>query len=297
MERALGRALTRAVGPSTPPRLAEALRYAVFPGGGRLRPRLVLAVADACGEGRAPVVEAACVAVELMHCASLVHDDLPCFDDAPLRRGRASLHVAHGQELAVLVGDGLIVAAFEVLATAGAQCPERMPQLVAALGAGVGSATGIIAGQAWESEATIDLRAYHQAKTGALFEACVRLGAITGGGDPEAWAPLGRYLGEAYQVADDIADAVGSAESLGKPVGRDELLQRPSAATALGVQGAYARLAELLHELHEAVPESAGRAGFQAWIADVCTQMFPTQRVDPGPAAGYASRSLEWATA
>ena len=94
------------------------LRYAVFPGGARIRPRLCLAVAQACGEDQPAVTDAAAAAIELLHCASLVHDDLPCFDDAPLRRGKPSVHRAFGERLAVLAGDALIVLAFETLARA-----------------------------------------------------------------------------------------------------------------------------------------------------------------------------------
>jgi geranylgeranyl diphosphate synthase type II len=282
VERALERALELAIGPSTPPRLADALRYTVFPGGGRVRPQLVLAVSDACAAGVAPVADAAAAAVELMHCASLVHDDLPCFDDAALRRGRASVHVAYGTELAVLAGDGLIVAAFEVLAAGCRRAPQLLPGLVRALSRGVGTAAGIVAGQAWESEPDLELnlRAYHQAKTGALFEASVRVGALAGGGDPEVWAPLGRQLGEAYQVADDIADVVSSPASLGKPVGQDALLQRPSAARSLGVHGAYVRLEALFHQLVDAVPACAGRAAFMVWVDELRTRIFPSKRLE-----------------
>lgn len=277
VEQALERALELTTGVGTPPRLAEALRYAVFPGGGRVRPRLVVAVAEACGGGKARVVDAAAAAVELVHCASLVHDDLPCFDDATLRRGRATVHRAYDEALAVLVGDGLIAGAFEVLAAGCRGAPHLLAPLVRSLGTGVGTAAGIVAGQAWESEPSLDLCAYHRAKTGALFEASVRLGAIAGGGDPEAWAPLGQGLGEAYQVADDIADVVGSAARLGKPVGQDARLERPSAAQALGVQGAYARLDALLGQLVEAVPPCPGRTGLRAWIEGLCARLLPVR--------------------
>lgn len=257
------------------------MRYSVFPGGGRVRPGLVLAVAEACGGAVAPVADAAAAAVELMHCASLVHDDLPCFDNASLRRGRASVHLAYGTELAVLVGDGLIVAAFEVLAAGCRRALPRLPSLVRAVSAGVGTAAGIVAGQAWESEPGLNLRAYHQAKTGALFEASARAGAIAGGGDPEAWAPFGRCVGEAYQIADDIADVVSSAASLGKPVGQDAALQRPSAARALGVGGAHARLEGLFEQLEQAVPACPGREGFRAWIAALRARLVPPRRGEP----------------
>jgi geranylgeranyl diphosphate synthase type II len=238
-------------------------------------------VADACGGAVAPVADTAAAAVEMMHCASLVHDDLPCFDDASLRRGRDSVHVAYGTELAVLVGDGLIVAAFEVLAVGCRRAPQLSTALVRAVGAGVGSAAGIIAGQAWESEPAIDLRAYHRAKTGALFEASVCAGAIAGGGDPKAWAPLGQRLGEAYQVADDIADAVGSAAALGKPVGQDAAMGRPSAARTLGVSGAHARLDALFEQLERDVPECPGREGMLAWLEALQDCIAPARRSEP----------------
>jgi geranylgeranyl diphosphate synthase type II len=115
IDSALATALTRAE-EGAPLRLANAIRYAVFPGGARIRPRLCLAVADACGNDSPGLAEAAACALEMVHCASLVHDDLPCFDDAELRRGRPSVHRAFGEALAVLVGDALIVLAFETLA-------------------------------------------------------------------------------------------------------------------------------------------------------------------------------------
>ncbi|MCA9656294.1 MAG: polyprenyl synthetase family protein [Myxococcales bacterium] len=283
VERALERALAHGIGADTPPRLAEALHDAVFPGGARVRPRLVLAVAEACGcsEGpRVEVAEAAAAAVELLHCASLVHDDLPQFDDAPLRRGRPAIHVAHGPQLAILAGDGLIVAAFQALAAGCHGEPRCLSPLVAAVGAGVGAAGGIVAGQAWESEPSLELRAYHRAKTGALFEAAVRAGAIAGGGDPEDWAGLGRCFGEAYQVADDISDVIGDLATLGKPVGQDAVLDRPSATRSLGMHGAYARLEELLVEISRAIPACPGRERFEAWILGLCSGMVPARAVE-----------------
>src|SRR5580700_5180358 len=106
IERTLERAIALAQGAGAPPLLASALHYAVFPGGHRIRPQLCLAVAQACGDGLAATAAAA--AIELLHCASLVHDDLPCFDDADTRRGRPSVHLAFGERLAVLAGDALI---------------------------------------------------------------------------------------------------------------------------------------------------------------------------------------------
>ena len=106
-----------------PPRLAAAIRYAVFPGGARIRPRLCLAIAAGCGEPQSPLAEATAASIELLHCASLVHDDLPCFDDAEFRRNRPSVHRAFDERIALLVGDALIVLAFQNVARAYAQHP------------------------------------------------------------------------------------------------------------------------------------------------------------------------------
>src|ERR1700754_4854587 len=139
-----------------PPGLANALRYAVFPGGARIRPRLCLGVALACGDDQPATANCAAAAIELLHCASLVHDDLPCFDDASLRRGKPSVHAAFGEPLAVLAGDALIVLAFQTMARADCS-PRRLTRLITTVGAAVGVPHGIVAGQAWECEAEIDL--------------------------------------------------------------------------------------------------------------------------------------------
>ena len=119
IEQALSAALTGTELPGGPPRLAAAVRHAVIPGGARVRPRLCVAVALACGDDDPALTDATAAALELLHCASLVHDDLPCFDDSPLRRGVPSVHSAFGERLAVLAGDALIVLAFQLLAPGG----------------------------------------------------------------------------------------------------------------------------------------------------------------------------------
>ncbi len=131
IETALEAALARAETPAAPPRLAAAMRHAVFPGGARVRPQLCLAVSLACGDGDPTLAEAFATAIELLHCASLAHDDLPCFDDAAIRRGRPSVHSAFSPALAVLAGDALIVMAFDVLVRAGAARPAKLAPLLA----------------------------------------------------------------------------------------------------------------------------------------------------------------------
>ncbi len=277
IENALRATLDHASSTGGPPRLAEALEYAVFPGGARVRPRLTLAVAGACGAGDAPLVDAAAAAIELLHCASLVHDDLPCFDDATMRRGKPALHAAYGQRLAVLAGDALIVLAFETLGRAAQADPARLVPVLMTVAGGVGAPHGIVAGQAWECEPSVVLSQYQQAKTGALFAAATMAGAAAAGVDAAPWGALGERLGEAYQVADDLRDVVAQAEDLGKPVGRDVALDRPSAARELGVDGAVVRLRELVDGALAAIPECPGREDLATLLRTQAASFLPKE--------------------
>ncbi|MCJ2106652.1 polyprenyl synthetase family protein [Methylobacterium sp. E-041] len=267
IERTLDNAVAYAEAPGAPPRLAEAIRYAVFPGGHRIRPRLCLAVAAACGDDDPAAAESAAAAIELLHCASLVHDDLPCFDDAETRRQKPTVHVAFGEPLAVLTGDALIVLAFETLARGAARNPHRLAALVGLVARAVGSPVGIVAGQAWESEEQVALSNYQQAKTGALFAAATVAGAAAAGASPLPWRLLGECLGEAYQVADDLRDVACRQEEIGKPAGRDATLGRPNAALLLGMGGALERLKRLSAEAIEVIPTCPGADALRAEIA------------------------------
>ncbi len=261
IEQALLAALEPGESAGCPPRLAAAIRYAVFPGGARIRPRLCLAVAQACAEDHPAIVDAAAAAIELLHCASLVHDDLPCFDDATTRRGKPSVHKAFGERLAVLAGDAMIVLAFEVLADSCRLAPARLPSLIRIIGRSVGTAGGIVAGQAWECETDAPLSQYQQAKTGSLFAAATMAGAVAAGvADAAAWSMLGERIGAAYQVADDILDVAGNAADIGKPVGRDAELGRPSAVAQLGLAGAIACVKRLVDEATASIPDCPGAA-------------------------------------
>jgi geranylgeranyl diphosphate synthase type II len=278
IETTLEAALDRGEGGGAPPKLASALRHAVFPGGARVRPQLTLAVAQACGDDAPDLADAAAVAVEMLHCASLVHDDLPCFDDAATRRGRPSVHAAFGQPLAVLAGDALIVMAFDGLARTGALWPTRIAPLTLAITRGVGMPCGIIAGQAFESEPDPDVEAYHRAKTGALFVAAVTCGAIAAGADPRPWRALGDHLGAAYQVADDLLDAVMAGAAGGdKPTGQDCALGRPSLVASLGIPGAYARLQSLVAEAVAAVPDCDGADSLRGLVRAQAMRLAPRQ--------------------
>lgn len=275
IEHALEAAVASSESPGCPPGLAAALRYSVFPGGARIRPRLCLAVAAACGDDDPGVADAAAAAIELLHCASLVHDDLPCFDDAATRRGKPSVHKAFGERLAVLAGDGLIVLAFQTLVRGAARAPQRLAPLMVTIGRGVGAPSGIVAGQAWECEPRVALAEYHRAKTGALFAAATVAGAAAAGADPAPWRSLGERLGEAYQVADDVRDAAADADDLGKPVGRDTALGRPSAVRELGVGGAVKRLEKLVARALESIPPCPGAEALRAHILQEAEGLLP----------------------
>ena len=258
-EEALKSHFQTAAGVGAPPRLQAAMQHAVFSGGARIRPQLCMAVATACGDDAPELTNAAAVALELMHCASLVHDDMPTFDNADVRRGRPTVHKAFSEPLALLSGDGLIVMAYQVLLQAGRQHPERLIMLMDNLSRGVGLPGGIVAGQAWECETAADLAQYQRSKTGALFVSATCAGAIASGRACEPWAPLGAFLGEAYQVADDIRDVLGDIASLGKPAGQDTLNDRPSSAQAMGLEGAIAHFDALIKQAGDAIPDCTHR--------------------------------------
>ena len=275
IERALGAAVGLAGQPGGPPRLAAAMQHAVFPRGARVRPRLCLAVAAACAEDDPAITDAAAAALELLHCASLVHDDMPCFDNAATRRGRPSVHAAFGEPLALLTGDALIVLAFQALALGAAGSPARLAPLMAIVAASVAAPFGIVAGQAWECEPAADLRQYQRSKTGELFAAATMAGACAAGQDGEAWRRMGETLGEAYQIADDLLDALSCEAEAGKPTGQDAALSRPSAVAELGVAGAVEMLEALAAEAAAAVPRCPGLAELRSVIHSEARRLVP----------------------
>ncbi|MGD0109572.1 MAG: polyprenyl synthetase family protein [Rhodopila sp.] len=275
IERTLSASLDCVDSTGGPPLLAAAMRHAVFPRGARIRPRLCLAVAAACGEDDPAAADGAAAAIEFMHCASLVHDDLPCFDNAATRRGRPSVQRAYGEPLAVLAGDALIVLSFQTIAWGAVGSPARLPALVLTLAAATGMPSGIAAGQAWECEPTIDLGQYQRAKTGALFAAATIAGAAAAGAEPALWRALGESLGEAYQVADDIADVLSGEADLGKPVGQDKALGRPNAALALGVDGAMRHLEALAQAAADSIPPCPGSAALKALTMSEARRLLP----------------------
>jgi geranylgeranyl pyrophosphate synthase len=211
IDRELDRRLAVELPADDPGRLVEAMHYAATGPGKRLRPAIVLAAADACGASRADAMPAA-VAIEMLHAYTLVHDDLPAMDDDDLRRGRPTVHIAFGEAIAILAGDGLLTQAFAALAELGPRAASAVAVLARRAGA-----RELLAGQAIDLTAPPgalgDIAAVerlHAAKTGALFAAAAELGAIAAGASAEVCASLGRYgmaIGVAFQHADDRDDA------------------------------------------------------------------------------------------
>lgn len=280
IETTLERAVATATAGACPARLAEAVRYAVFPGGGRIRPGFCLAVADACEDPNPRLSAAAAAAVELLHCASLVQDDLPCFDDALVRRGRPALHKCFGEEIAILVGDVLIVLAFDLVSAEIGKRPDQAARILRVLAAAAGAPAGIAAGQAWESEAYVEVAAYHRAKTAALFEAAAVAGAVAAGADPAAWRVVGILLGEAYQLADDLADVVGESAKLGKPTQQDRDKRRPNMVARLGLAEANKKLDGLLVRAKEMLPPCGQRPRVEEFLELAAGRLRPAELRD-----------------
>ncbi len=234
-------------------RVYEAMRYSALAPGKRLRPFLVLAGARLFGVARRCGLQVA-AAIEMVHAYSLVHDDLPAMDDSDLRRGRPTCHKAFDEATAVLAGDGLLTAAFEVLAQPDTHGdPAVRCELVAALAAAAGTA-GMVGGQMIDLIAErqpLDIGAItrlQRMKTGALIAFACGAGAILAKAPAEARAALHGYahdLGLAFQIADDLLDVEGSAAETGKPVGADAAAGKATFVSILGVERARAQ-AELL---------------------------------------------------
>ncbi|MDR7865299.1 MAG: polyprenyl synthetase family protein [Sporomusaceae bacterium] len=225
----IDRALDEMLPPAYPPVIYEAMRYSLFAGGKRLRPILLMAAADAAGgDGRQYLHVAG--GLEMIHTYSLIHDDLPAMDDDDYRRGKLTNHKVFGDGMAILAGDGLLTAAFEVMLAQPGVTPATLVAVVREVAAAAGAA-GMVGGQAVDLQSAgkaIDfdtLRYMHRAKTGALFKAAIRSGAILAGASAEKLAALTEYaeqFGLAFQITDDILDVTGDEAKIGKPVGSDE---------------------------------------------------------------------------
>ena len=257
VEAALDQALPSAE--NSPQRLHAAMRHGVLNGGKRMRPLLAYATGTAFGAG-ASRLDAAAVALELIHCYSLVHDDLPAMDDDALRRGQPTVHIAFDEATAILAGDALQSLAFERLA--GAPLPaEAKVAMLRELAIASGHA-GMCGGQALDIDATgqrIDLpqlERLHAMKTGALLRAAVRLGALAAGADAAQHAALDRYadaLGLAFQVKDDLLDIEGDSATLGKTAGKDLAQDKATFPALIGIEASRARLQALAGTMQAAL--------------------------------------------
>jgi len=299
LRREIEAALERVLSASTAPAIVGApIRYALSGAGKRLRPCLTLAVAESLASrtglgpasARSRALPAAC-AVEMIHCYSLVHDDLPAMDNDDLRRGRPTTHVVYGDGLAILAGDALLTEAFAVLAESPspalpvgadeAPAPERL-RAIAVLATAAG-AVGMVGGQAIDLAAvgrvasagglTLDASALedmHERKTGALIRAAATVGAILTGADVDTTHAIDDYardLGLAFQIIDDVLDVEGSDATLGKTAGKDAAAGKPTFPALYGIDGSRRRAADHVDRAVAAL----GRIGLGGRLAELAT--------------------------
>ncbi len=241
-------------------RVLDAMRYATFAGGKRLRPYLTVAGARLFGVPEARALRAA-AAIEVLHTYSLVHDDLPCMDDDDLRRGRPTTHRQFDEATAVLAGDGLLTIAFEILADPATHpSGDVRARLVSRLAKAAGG-EGMIGGQMMDMQSAEhdydkdEIILLQRMKTGALFEFSAEAGAILAEAGDEHQVRLrsfARDFGLAFQIADDLIDLTGAAETAGKAVGKDEAQGKATLVSIWGIDGARAesrRLADSAAEV------------------------------------------------
>lgn len=251
-------------------RVVEAMRYATLNGGKRLRPFLVMCSASLFGVADSSALRAA-AAVEMLHCYSLIHDDLPAMDNSDLRRGRPTVHKVFDDATAILAGDGLLTQAFEVLADPLTHADaEVRAGLVLAL-ARAGGTAGMVGGQMFDLSAEklqLDIGAItrlQRLKTGEVIAFACAAGAILGRASAAARAALQAFahdLGLAFQIVDDLLDAESDAATLGKPVGQDKVAGKATFVSILGLERARTQ-AELLSR------QAAGHLDFFEGKADL----------------------------
>jgi geranylgeranyl pyrophosphate synthase len=267
---------TLEIHPDLPPRLLEACRHAVLGGGKRMRPQLCIRSAEAIGGSRLQALPAAC-AVELVHCFSLVHDDLPALDDDDLRRGQPTVHRAFDEATAILAGDYLLGIAMETLLRSGPRGGELAAELAAAT-------NRMIIGQVWDTLGGTDpslspaaqLRQIHADKTGALITASCRLGAIAADADPGSLEALTRYgvaIGQMFQAVDDLLDETQTSEHLGKTAGKDLKAGKLTYPLVHGQEGTREAIRLLGSEAEAAVlPLGPRAAPLRALVASLSTR-------------------------
>jgi geranylgeranyl diphosphate synthase type II len=220
------------------------MRYSLLAGGKRIRPVLTLATARALGKAPEDVLPTA-AAIELIHTYSLIHDDLPAMDDDDLRRGRPTCHVAYGENVAILAGDGLFAEAYSLVLHNQPGDPVRVLSALREISAAIGVG-GMVGGQYVDVAGAADLdaeglRHMHELKTGRLIGASVAVAPILLGAREDAQLALGRFAGELgvlFQIVDDILDVTGSEEQTGKTSGSDERLGKRTFVSVFGLEKA-----------------------------------------------------------
>lgn len=253
--------------------IGQAARYSLLGGGKRVRAVLALAACTLSGKPANLALDYAC-ALEMLHCYSLIHDDMPCMDNDDFRRGRPSCHKQYGEATALLAADALVTVAFEVIAHADLPAESRCQ--AAAVLAEAGGARGMLYGQEldkkYETQAATEqqLLELHAHKTGALILAAAELGCIAGEADSATRSALQRYaaeLGLVFQIVDDILDVTSTTEELGKPVGSDAENDKTTFVSLYGLDGAR-RLAEHHNETALSALQNLGEtAGFLTLLA------------------------------
>ena len=225
--------------------LCESMKYSLMAGGKRLRPIMLMAAADAVGAKGTDYLTTGC-AMEMIHTYSLIHDDLPAMDDDDYRRGKLTNHKVYGAGMATLAGDALLTLAFEVMLRQQGVSAEKLVQVVREISQAAGP-DGMGGGQALDLESEgkqismETMKKIHLGKTGALFRAAVRSGAILGGASEEELQALTVYadnFGLAFQITDDILDVIGDEEIIGKPVGSDEKNHKSTYVTLTSLEEA-----------------------------------------------------------
>jgi geranylgeranyl diphosphate synthase, type II len=252
----------------------RAMRHSVFAGGKRLRPILCLEIGRMLGaDGQSLLRPAA--ALELIHTYSLIHDDLPALDNDDLRRGQPTCHRAFGEATAILAGDALLTLAFEVLSSPGPPSDESKLDVIQEISHAIGTLKGMIGGQVIDLEAenqdvTAETLEYiHTAKTGALIRAAVRSGALYANATPDDLERVTIYaekVGLAFQVIDDLLDVLGTAEQLGKTVGKDDQQHKATYPALHGLDKSRGMACRLLQEADEMLEPFGCRA---RWLREI----------------------------
>jgi geranylgeranyl diphosphate synthase type II len=235
------------------------MRYSLLAGGKRIRPVLALATARALRRDEREVLPIA-ASIELIHTYSLIHDDLPAMDDDDLRRGRPTLHVAFGEDVAILAGDALYAEAFRHVLTHQHGDPAHVLAALAHLATATG-VNGMVGGQWLDVASTdVDLRQLHVLKTGRLIAASLESVLLLSGQGTEPWRPYTQELGVLFQIVDDILDVTGTDEALGKPHGSDERQGKRTYVSQFGLAGART-MAETSHAKARAALAAAAPDG------------------------------------